>query len=162
MKYRSDFVTNSSSSSFILNFKNEDEAYATICKTFLKECEQDSDCRIIDSVVSRVNENKKTKEEALEYYLNQMRYYVEYKIEQKFRDDEEKYPREDWKDFRTKHSEAIKAATEKEMIKIKRKIEKQFKDKEFFSIVEFEDHYPEVYASELCESLPDVLIIDNH
>ena len=166
MKYRNDFVTNSSSSSFILNFRNEDEAYASVCRAFLNCADHDDNDYdqpfALDRIISEMKKNETDKESAVNNYLEENWYSVRYKIEEAYRRDEEKYPRKDWEDFRQRYDAEIEKETDKQIKEIRSDIEKRFAKKHYFSIVEFEDHYPEMYASMVCESLPDVLIISHH
>lgn len=166
MKTRNGFVTNSSSSSFILAFKNKKDAYSAVCEAFLKtikeddeyeyEYEYDDSSCALDNVILAMEGNKKSAEEIINFYLEEISWYpVRHKIEREFWNNEEKYPREDSKDFRAKYDAIIDTKRDEELAKIKIEMEGWLKDKKYIAKVDFEDHWPESKSHDVCASISE-------
>jgi hypothetical protein len=86
MKIRRDFVTNTSSSSFILAFKDKTEAYSTMCEAFIGfakgegilnsqdakddtwySTQFDDSCCTLDNIILAMEENKISVEKAIDF-----------------------------------------------------------------------------------------------
>ena len=171
MKYRIGFVTNSSSSSFILAFNNKKDAYAALCEAFLEEYHSDDEYNqekdytegyysfdeykcALDNLVIMLIDGVLTKEAAIEKYLNDISYYpVRYEIREKLYADVENYPRENAQDFNNRYKELIDTLHEAQMSDIRAKMEKWLKNKKLISLIEIESHYPESQAYEVLKRI---------
>lgn len=79
MKYRSDFVTNSSSSSFIVAYKNSSEMVKDL-RQFAKNYENDEWNRQYSDVIYDIFKNKITYTEALKIYTESMSDRIHYML----------------------------------------------------------------------------------
>lgn len=175
MKVRGDFVTNSSSSSFILAFKNKRDAYAEACIAFMKmkdyerhedekyrdEDEEyednfsfdDSACAL-DNVILAMENGQITAEEAIKRYIDSVSWYpVRHRIYEKMWKDEENYPRESADDFKAKYGDEIERLREAELSKLQAELEEWLKNKKYITYVSFEDHWPEGQANSVCNHI---------
>ena len=177
MKVRGDFVTNSSSSSFILAFKNKRDAYAEACIAFMKmkdyERQEDEKYRdedddeeyergfsfddhacALDNVLLAMEDGKINADEAIKRYLDSVSWYpVRHRIYERMWNDEENYPRESADDFKAKYGEEIERLREEELIKLKQELEEWLKNKKYITYVSFEDHWPEGQANSVCNHI---------
>jgi len=164
MKFRADFVTNSSSSSFILAFKDQKEAYVKLCEAFLNAQEQDGvnlneyefneNACTLDNLVLMIKSGQLTKEEAVEKYLDLVSYYpVRYEIRAAMYKDVEHFPRDNPLDFNERYDTLIDQKRDEELSRIRTEIEEWLKDKTCIAHLVLESHWKEGEAHDLLLTL---------
>ena len=172
MKQRHGFVTNSSSSSFILAFKDKQEAYFTVCESFLslareegliEEVEKtynegyvdfDEHASCLDNIFLAMENNKITKEAAIEYYIEEVTFYpMKFRIREKFLKDEEKYPRKNLHDFAQKYDELIMKELKRELQSLREELNEWFGEKEYITRFSLSSSWPEGKAHDVCKNI---------
>ncbi|MBR4591238.1 MAG: hypothetical protein IKO36_11335 [Bacteroidaceae bacterium] len=131
MKIRTDYVTNSSSSSFIVGFKSEDNIEKQLYDSMMNYNSR------YDTVLNDIkNErNRLTKEQALESFREEIEFDVEWAIERK-------YQRQfgfDWLE-NSENKKKVKAEISEKIAKLCDEFKDKIKDYEFLAEVEYSDH----------------------
>lgn len=129
MKIRYGFVTNSSSSSFIVAFNNESEIHVPL------EFHQ----RIMEDILNP--QNSITVEQALDYFEECCYYSIHYDVTDKMREDlgfgYDRY--EEWLKWKKEHSEEIEQKAQEEMNRQKEKLRKDIEGKKIISMINYSD-----------------------
>lgn len=136
MKIRSDFVTNSSSSSFIVAFSKGDRDYIN---NVLSSDPNMPKSRSLSWLIDDIILNQVSKEKAIKDYPDAVHYLARYEVQ----DDIERFHRftysqmYDWIDS---HKEEFDKMVEDKIQKWTAELTEKLKDKEFVSIIEISDH----------------------
>lgn len=136
MKIRCDYVTNSSSSSFIVGFKSENDIDSQLKESMVK-C--DSIYRYND-VLRDIKNHKITKEYALEIFKDEVRWDVEFYLEDSYEDKLGGYTNfVKWikkKENKKEFDDAVNSKVDELYKRFKEKID----DYEYLAEVEYDDH----------------------
>lgn len=136
MKIRNDYVTNSSSSSFIVGFKSENDIDSQLKESMVK-C--DSIYRY-DDVLRDIKNHRITKEYALEIFKDEVQWDVEFYLEDSYEDKLGGYTSfEKWikkKENKKEFDDAVKSKVDELYKRFKEKID----DCEYLAEVEYDDH----------------------
>lgn len=157
MKIRADFVTNSSSSSFIMAFKNRgvvadellEEYTAGRLETILRDC--------LDK------DNVYTKEGILATYREDIEWNVRYYVEDKIIP--VKYPNLSWRqiiDWKKEHSSEYEKMVQEEIDKRVSDLEKKLKGMKHIVMVEYEDDCDSALEHEICPNLKCTMVRISH
>lgn len=130
MKIRTDFVTNSSSSSFILGFKNE----KSIVPTLLEQVPDE----YIGTILRDVTKSNLTADEAIESYKEQIYWTARYEVEEQKRIELGSYiAASDWCD---ENKEEYDKLTNEYVDKLASELKAKMKGLKRFAEVEYCDH----------------------
>ncbi len=136
MKIRNDYVTNSSSSSFIVGFKSENDIDSQLKESMVK-------CDSIykyDEVLRDIKKHRITKEYALEIFKDEVRWNVKFYLEDSYEDKLGGYTNfEKWiekKENKKEFDDAVNSKIDELYKRFKEKID----DCEYLAEVEYCDH----------------------
>lgn len=136
MKIRNDYVTNSSSSSFIVGFKSENDIDLQLKESMAK-------CNSIykyDEVLRDIKKHRITKEHALEIFKDEVRWNVKFYLEDSYEDKLGGYTNfEKWiekKENKKEFDDAVNSKIDELYKRFKEKID----DCEYLAEVEYCDH----------------------
>ena len=133
MKIRTDFVTNSSSSSFILAFESKDK----VIYSLMEEATEGRLETLVHDILGNDAEVK-TKEEALKYYEDSIYYHVKQDVEEKL----EREKGLKWADFcewSKAHADVIEKRTAEEIKKKVKELKESLEGKDYIVVVDYSD-----------------------
>lgn len=140
MKIRRDYVTNSSSSSFILSFKDEDSIYDTLKEQFPKDIESGwsaSEGGYLPDLLNRISDEKRlTQEDIKEIIEDEERWSIRWELREKYEREKGMSHLEAWEFFDSPEGEKL---IKEECGKITAEIMKKIGDDHVIVQVEYGD-----------------------
>lgn len=138
MKIRCDYVTNSSSSSFIVGFESENDIDSQLKESMVKY--NPSSVYRYDDVLRDIKNHKITKEDALEIFKDEVRWDVEFYLEDSYEDKLGGYTNfGKWikkKENKKEFDDAVNSKVDELYKRFKEKIDNY----EYLAEVEYDDH----------------------
>lgn len=134
MKIRCDYVTNSSSSSFIVGFKSENDIDSQLKESMVK-C--DSIYRY-DDVLRDIKNHRITKEYALEIFKDEVRWDVEFYLEDSYEDKLGSYT--NFKKWKKENKKEFDDAVNSKLDELYKRFKEKIDDCEYLAEVEYDDH----------------------
>lgn len=130
MKIRTDYVTNSSSSSFIIGFKSRDNIEKQLYDSMMKNCKYET---VLNDIKKK--KNHLTKEQALESFREEIEFEVRWKTEREY---QERFGF-DWLE-NSENKKKVEAKIIKKIAKLCDEFKDEIKNYEFLAEVEYCDH----------------------
>lgn len=156
MKIRTDFVTNSSSSSFILAFTDKDKIAEELAANWPTEYPLELGRAFADTLEAE----PLSKKELLDIIKESCEWDIEYNLAQQYQNDHNCSYREA-RDYM--QSPIGQEMVKKEITKILNKVRRKLKDKNYFVDISYSDHeYYELEQEIMPHAAPTVYVINQH